>query len=305
VLIGISLLAFTLMSLLPGDTAVAILGADSTNAQIAALNKKLGLNFPFWHRYGLWLWHAIHGNLGVSLLSGQPVVSAIKQRLPVTTELVVLAVIFALVTAIPGAILAARRPFGFFDRVLRSISTTAMSIPGFILGLVLILVAAVKLGWLPAEGFVPLSQGFWPNLKTMILPAISIGFLLFGTYSRVLRSDLVDQMTNEDYVQTARTKGLSTWEILTVHVFRNSLFSMITIVATNVGVAIGGTVIIENIFNLPGIGQLLETAILTRDVPIVLGVVVVVATCVVAMNFLSDVAYLVLDHRVRSGFERG
>jgi peptide/nickel transport system permease protein len=301
VAIGVTFLSFSLLNLLPGGAAIAILGPDATNSQIAQLNQALGLNKPFFVRYGLWLEHAIRGDLGSSLASHENVSSLIGQRLPVTLELVVLSVLLALVTAIPVAVISARRPMGIADWLARSTAMAALSIPGFVLALVLLLVISVKFQWLPATGFVSLSHGIGPNLRYMILPVVSLSFVHFATYTRILRSDMVDQLRTEDYVQTARSKGMGRFHVLIFHVFKNSLFSMITVVGTNLGTLIGGTVIIENIFQLPGIGQLLISSISIRDAPTVQGVVVVIAVVVVAVNFLTDMSYMVLDPRVRYG----
>lgn len=301
VMIGVSILAFSLVSFLPGGTALAILGDNATTQQIQALDQKLGLNQPPWERYGHWFWNAIQGNFGDSLLTQQSVMSTIAKRLPVTAEIVVVAVIIALAFAIPVAVLAARKPLGIADWIARFAATAALSVPGFILALVLLLVVSVDLRWLPPVGFTPLTQSVGGNLRSVILPSVSVGFLLFGTYSRVLRGDMLDQLGREHYVVTARSKGIGEWRILIAHVLKNSLFSIVTLVGTHFGVAIGGSVVIENIFGLPGMGQLLQQAILTRDVPVVLGVVVIVAFAVVAMNFLTDVSYLFLDPRVRYG----
>lgn len=301
VALGVTFLSFSLLNLLPGGAAIAILGPDATDAQIAQLNQVLGLNKPFFVRYGLWLVHAIQGHLGSSLASHETVSSLIAQHLPVTLELVVLSILLALVTAIPVAVLSARRPMGVVDWLARSTAITALSIPGFVLALGLLLLVSVKFQWLPATGFVSLTHGIGQNLRYLILPVVSLSFVHFATYTRILRSDMVDQMRTEDYVQTARSKGMGPFHVLVFHVFKNSLFSMITVVGTNLGTLIGGTVIIENIFQLPGMGQLLISSISIRDAPTVQGVVVVVAIAVVAVNFLADMSYMLLDPRVRYG----
>ena len=301
VMLGVSFLAFCLLNLLPGGTAIAILGSTATNAQIAELNHKLGLDRPFWTRYGVWLWHVLHGNLGSSLITSQSVVHTIAQRLPTTVELVTLAMIFALTAAIIFAVIVARKPYGIVDWIGRAFSMTSLSVPGFVLALLLILLVAVKLHWLPAEGFTPLSAGIVPNLKTMALPVLATSFDLFAGYSRILRADMIDQYNTEDYVLTARSKGISSWRILSHHVLKNSLFSMITVVGARFGVLIGGAVVTENIFGLPGMGQLLQSSIYNRDYTVVQGEVIVIACAVVGMNLITDLSYLFLDPRVRYG----
>lgn len=301
VLLGVSFLTFSLMNLLPGGTALAILGPNATNQQIAVLNTQLGLNNPFWTRYGLWLWHVLHGNLGTSLLTSQPVVNVIGEHLPTSLELLILSIGLALFLAVAVSLLSARKPYGAFDMGMNAVSMFALSTPGFVLSLLLILVVSVKLGALPTQGFVPLSGGVIANLRTMILPTLATSFVLFATYSRILRSDLVDQLRNEEYVTFARAKGIGEWRILVRHVLRNSVFSVITVVGTNFGVLIGGVVVTESIFALPGMGELLQNSITSRDYPVVSGEVLVIAVLVVVMNLLTDVLYAVLDPRVRYG----
>jgi peptide/nickel transport system permease protein len=299
VLWGVTFLTFTLMNLLPGGSALAIAGVGASKAEIAAIAAHLHLNEPFWVRYWHWLISTGSGHLGASLTSGESVSSIIDARLPVTAELVVLALLFALLLAIPLATLAVRRPRGVADRLSLVLSMCGLSIPGFALGLVAILIFAVRFHLLPANGFVPLTGGLWPNLRTMILPSTTLGFSLAANYMRVLRADLADQMNSEDYVVTAKAKGLPAWQILVRHALRNSLFGLLTLVGLNLGVLIGGTVLIEQIFSIPGMGQELISAIGVEDVPVVEGIVVVLALAVVTASLLVDLLYAVLDPRIR------
>jgi len=301
VMLGVSLIVFSLLSLLPGSAALAILGPGATNAQVAHLSQQLGLNQPFVERYLIWVGHAITGNLGTSLLTNQPVIAEIEQRLPVSFEIMVISYILSLGTAIPVAILAARRPRGIADSINRLFSTVALSVPGFVTALLLILVFSVKLGLLPTEGFVPLAHGLVPNVKSLILPSASVSVGLFANYSRILRSDMIDQLRNEDYVLTARAKGIGQWRILFLHVAKNSLFPLITVVGTNFGYLIGGVVVVENVFGLPGMGQLMQYSILNRDYTVVQGEVILIAVAVILMNLVTDLAYIFLDPRVRYG----
>lgn len=301
VLWGVTLLTFTIMNSLPGDAAEALLGANATPQEIHALELKLHLNEPFFTRYGHWLGGVLTGNLGNSIVSSQSVWSILAARLPVTFELVAFAFVISIVFAVPIAILAAKKPGGIVDRISLFTSMVGLSVAPFVVALVLIYVFAVKLGWLPAIGFDPPSQGVWNNIKTLILPAVSMGFPLMGAYTRLLRADIRDQLLGEDYVLTARAKGASQWRVLLRHVMRNAVFGLITIVALNLGVLIGATVIIESIFAIPGIGQSLIQAINDRDVIVVEGAVLVFATCVVLSNLLADLVYSVLDPRIRNG----
>lgn len=301
VLWGVTFLTFGVMNLLPGNAAQALLGEHATKQQVQALSQRLHLNEPFLTRYWHWLTNIIQGNLGSSLTNQQSVSKIIAQRLPVSAELVVYAFVAALVIAIPLAILAARKPGGIADRVSIVLSMVGLSIAPFIFALVLILVFAVYLGWLPAIGFVPLTQNVGASLKSMTLPAASLWVPIAGAYTRLLRADLVEQSLAEDYVVTAKAKGAGPWRTMVRHVLKNAMFPLLTLVGLNLGTLIGGTVIIEEIFGLPGIGQELLQAINNRDVIVVEGTVLVFAIIVVACNLLTDIFYSVLDPRIRYG----
>lgn len=301
VLWGVTFLTFAVMNLLPGNAAEALLGANATPQQVHELTIRLHLNQPFLTRYWHWLTHIVQGNLGSSLTNGQSVAGIIAQRLPVSAELVVYAFIASLVIAIPMAILAARKPGGIADRISIMISMVGLSIAPFIFALILILVFAVDLGWLPAIGFVPLTQNVGASLKSMTLPAASLFFPISGAYTRLLRADLVEQSLAEDYVVTAKAKGAGPWRTMVRHVLRNAMFPLLTLIGLNLGTLIGGTVIIEEIFGIPGIGQELLQAINNRDVIVVEGTVLIFAVIVVACNLATDILYSVLDPRIRYG----
>jgi peptide/nickel transport system permease protein len=209
--------------------------------------------------------------------------------------------LLSVAVAIPLATLAVRKPHGIADRLSLVISMTGLSVPGFVLGLVLILIFAVHLRVLPAVGFTPLSAGIWPNLRTMILPSSTLGFALMCNYTRVLRADLSDQMRGEDYILTARAKGITPWQVLIRHALRNSSFSLLTLIGLNLGVLLGGTVLTEEIFSIPGMGSALIQAVETQDVIVVEAVVVVLSLGVVVSSLLTDLLYAVLDPRIRYG----
>jgi peptide/nickel transport system permease protein len=301
VLWGVTVLTYFLLSLLPGDAAEQLLGPDATPAQVATLEIKLGLNQPIWERYWHWFTGAITGNLGTSLASGQPVTTIVGDRLPVTFELIVYAFVISLVLALLVAVLAARRPNGVFDRITMVFSMVGLSVAPYVLALVLILVFAVSLSWLPALGYTPLTQDVGGNIRSLTLPAFAIGIPLAGFYARLLRADILDQMRGEEYVVTARAKGISPWRVLTRHALRNSLFGLVTVVGLNFSTMFGGTVIIEQVFGLPGIGQELFLGIQSRDVPAVEGIVVIFAVIIVIIGILTDLLYSVLDPRIRHG----
>lgn len=301
ILFGVTALTFIILNVLPGNVVYAILGGQATTSSIKNLTDQLGLNHPLADRYWLWLDGALHGNLGHSLLSSQSVSSIILQRAPVSLELAILAILIALVVAIPFALLSASRPGGVADRIATAISMVAISMPSFVLALLLILVFAVKVHLVQPIGFTPISQGLWSNLHTMILPALTVAFLPCAIYLRVLRGDMVRSLTTEHYVDTARAKGLSERRILLRHVLPNSIFGLVTVVAVNVGTVIGVLAIVEQIFSLPGLGQTLVEGIYDRDAPVVQGIVVTLAVTVVAANLLADLLYVVIDPRLRHG----
>lgn len=301
VLWGVTLLTFAVMNLLPGNAAQEILGASATPAELRALEIRLHLNEPFWIRYGHWLGGVLSGNLGSSFTSGQQVTSILAQRLPVTLELLLYAFLISVCVAVPVATAAAHRPGGIADRLSMVASMAGLSIAPYVLGLVLIYIFAVRLRILPALGYESLSQGIAGNIRSLTLPAISLGLPIACFYTRLLRSDLVEQMQGEDYVVTARAKGIGPWQVLTRHALRNSLFGLITVIGLNLGTLIGAAVIIEQIFSLPGIGQVLLQSINNRDVIVVEAVVLVFAFIVVLASLAADLLYAVLDPRIRYG----
>lgn len=301
VLLGVSFIVFLVLNILPGGAATALLGTNATPSSIHALDVRLGLDHPFFNRYFHWLWQALHGNLGDSLQSSLPVARTLGERIPPSLEIGLAAFFEALIFAIPTAIAVARRPRGVLDRLNIAVSMFGFSCPAFLLAILAIIVFSVNLHWLPATGFTPISDGLGPNIRSIILPSATVAFGLFCGYTRILRADLVDQMRGEDYIMTARSKGLSQWHILIRHAFRNALFNMITVVVLNIGTLVGGQVLIEQIFAIPGMGVLLISSINNRDVVTVQAEVTVIALGIVAANLLADVLYMVLDPRIRHG----
>ena len=301
IVLGVSILTFWVLNLIPGSAAQQLLGPEATPEQVRALELELGLDRPAVLRYLDWLGGAVTGDLGQSLVSRQPVTDLLGERLAVSGELAALAFLISLGLAVPTALLAAYRPNRFFDRLSMVVSITGLSVANYVLALLLVLVFAVQMAVFPAIGFVPLSQGLGGNLQSMALPAAAIAFPLYCFYTRFLRGDLVDQLQGEDYVTTARAKGIGPWQVLVRHAFRNSAFGLITVVGLNLGTLIGGTVIVEQIFALPGTGQLMLQAINTRDFVVVQACVVVFAVAAVLANLLADLLYAVLDPRIRYG----
>lgn len=299
VLFGVTFLTYAIFSALPNDTAQALLGLRATPAQVAALNHTLGLDQPFWVRYGRWLGGVLHGNLGTSI-EGQSVNSQLATHLPVTLELLLYALVVSLFLAIIVAALAARKPNGVFDRLSLAVSMLGLSVAPYAFAFLLIIVFAVKLPWFPVvSGSLGSTPASW--FKALTLPAAAIGFPLFAVYTRILRADMVEQMQREDYIVTAKAKGVPPWRVLIRHALRNSMFTLITVVGVNLGTLVGAVAIIETIFSVPGIGNDLLNGISNHDVPLVEGIVLVFAVITVLGNLLADLAYAVLDPRIRYG----
>jgi peptide/nickel transport system permease protein len=299
VLWGVTFLTYVVMNLLPGDAAQELLGANATPAEVHQLEIQLHLNEPFWVRYGTWLGGVLHGNLGTSLTNGENVSTILGARLPVTAELLAYAFIWSVLLAIAVAILAARKPNGIADRLSMVVSMTGLSVAPYVLALVLIYLFAVRVQWFPAIGYTSLSASPVQNIRSLTLPAIALGFALFSVYTRLLRADIIEQMQREDYIVTARAKGVPPWRILLRHALPNSMFGLITLIGLNLGALIGAVAIIEPIFSLPGVGAILIQSINNHDVPVVEGIVVVFAVVVVVANLLCDVLYTALDPRIR------
>lgn len=298
VLFCVTLLTFLIVNILPGDVATAILGGLATPEDLAGLRADLGLDRPMLVRYFDWLGSALSGDLGRSHRSGEPVLQAIADRLPVSLQLMIMAQVIAIGIAVPAALLSVRRPGGLFDRISASAAFGFLATPSFMLGILLIYLFSVTLDLLPATGFSPLSEGVWENLQSMILPALSLGLIEWTVLMRVLRSDLLTTL-KEDFILLARAKGLPPWRVLLQHALRPSSFTLITVIGLNIGGLIGGAVIVEQIFALPGVGRLLLGGIFNRDLILVQGTVSFIAVGFVVVNFLVDMLYAVLDPRVR------
>jgi peptide/nickel transport system permease protein len=298
VLVGVTFLTFSVLSVLPNDTAQAILGLNATPSAVAALNHTLGLDQPFWQRYWHWLVNVLQGNFGTTV-QGTSVNHELAVHVPTTLALVLYALVVSVLLAVVVATLAARRPNGVVDRLSLAVSMLGLSTAPYAFAFLLIIVFAVRLGWFPVlSGPVTGPGSFFRNLT---LPACSIGFGLFAIYTRLLRADIVEQMQREDYIVTAKAKGVPPWRVLLRHALRNSTFNLITVIGLNLGGLVGAAAIIETIFQVQGIGNDLLTGISNHDAPLVQGITLVFALVTVAGNLLADLAYAVLDPRIRYG----
>ena len=298
VLLAVTFFSFLMLRLLPGDTARVVCGISCDEAGYQQTKAQLGLNDPFPVQYVKWLGNIATGDMGTSARNKQPVSEAIKQRLPVTLELLVYSQFIALVVAIPMGLIAAQRAGGIFDRTSTTIAFGLLSIPSFVAAIVLILIFAVNLGWFPAVGYVPFLDDPIGNLHDLFLPALTLAIAEMAVYMRLLRTDLISTL-QEDYITMAKAKGISSRRVLLRHAFRPSTFSLVTVAGLNFGRLIGGTFIVEYIFALNGMGLYIVNGILGRDYIPVQGGVVVVAVAYVLINFGIDMLYAVIDPRIR------
>lgn len=298
-LAAVTILTFLMTSLLPGDPAVALLGTSgASESAVRQVRQQLGLNYPIPVQYLHWLDHLLHGNLGYSYAASTSVNSELAACLPVTVEIVVLAMVISLAVAIPLGTITAYLRGKLFDNIITSTTFTLLAVPNFVLALLLILVFAVGLRWSPASGWVNFSVNPVQNLQHAILPSVALALPQVAIFSRLLRGDMISTL-REDYVRLAEAKGLTVRRILFMHAFRPSSFSLVTVVGLQVGFLLGGTVVIENLFALPGIGSLLIQSINTRDLITVQAITLVIACTFVLVNALVDALYQVLDPRIR------
>src|SRR3954465_1906479 len=300
VLFAVSLLTFLIASLLPGDLAYVILGDQATPEKGEALRHEMGLPQPIWWRYLSWLGHVLQGDFGRSFRTGQTVLQAVTERLAGSLELMLLAEAIGLAIGVPLAIACAVKAGSAFDRFMTGAAFGMLSVPAFLSAILLIYVFAVELRWLPATGYVPFQEDPVGNLRCLILPALTLAFAEWPGIMRVLRSDMIATL-QEDYIAMAKAKGLKPARILFVHALKPSSLTLVTITGINIGRLIGGAVIVETIFALPGLGRLLVGALYSRDLIILQGVVLFVAAGFVVMNFIVDLLYAVLDPRIRHG----
>lgn len=298
VLLVVTFLSYWLINLLPGDPAVQILGFGGDAHALAQVRHRLGLDEPLVVRYVGWLGGLFHGDLGTSYISSLPVGRSLAERMPVTLELLVLAQVLALAVSVPLGMVSARRAGGLVDRAITTISFGLLSTPVFVSGVLLIMIFAVRWELLPATGYTPLTSDPLDNIRTLVLPTITLAAGSLAVYTRLLRSDLIATL-QEDYIMLARARGLSPRRIMWRHALRPSAISLVTVIGLNLGALIGGSVIIETLFGLPGIGRLIVEAIFSRDYLVVQGGVMVVAVGYVIVNFAVDLLYSGLDPRIR------
>jgi peptide/nickel transport system permease protein len=294
----VSVLVFVAIRVLPGDPVLVMAGPEANPEVVARLRAAMGLDRPLLVQYGEWLGRALRGELGVSLQYDVPVGRLIVSRLPVTLPLTAMAAVFMVLVALPLGLYAAthaRRPGDYLAMIIAQIG---LAVPSFWAGLLLILLFSVQLGWFRSGGFEGWTLGVWAGVRALLLPAIALGLFQAAVLIRATRSALLEVL-GEDYVRTARAKGVREGLVVVKHAFRNALIPVVTVAGLQLGQLIAGSIILESVFALPGLGRLALGAITARDLPVVQGVTLFVASCIVAINFAVDLSYAFLDPRIR------
>src|SRR5712672_705400 len=291
----VALFVFSLLYIAPGDPAAVIAGDQASPADVERIREGLGLDRPFLVQFGTWLWRILHGDLGTSIFTNLPVASLIAQRIEPTLSLMVLTLVLTILVAVPLGVVAAWKAGSWVDR---TIMVFAFSLPVFVVGYVLAYVFALQLDWLPVQGYTPLAEGFWPWLQNLILPALALGCVYIALIARITRASMLEVL-QQDYVRTARAKGLDQRSILFVHALKNAAVPIITVIGIGVALLIGGAVVTESVFAIPGLGRLTIDAILRRDYPVIQGIVLMFSFLYVLVNLMVDLTYTLVDPRIR------
>ena len=298
VLLVVAVLVFLMLRLPPGDPA-AILAGDAANAeQIARIRETLGLDQPIIVQFGIWAGNLLSGDLGESFYYKQKVTTLIGQRLEPTLSLAALTIVIAVIVSVPLGVLAAWRFGSLFDRVLMGFSVMGFSVPVFVLAYILIWFVSLKLGWLPVQGYQRLADGIWPYLRHLLLPAVTLSVIYVALIARVTRASVLEAL-GEDYIRTARAKGLPELRVLVRHALANAAVPIVTVIGIGIALLIGGVVVTESVYAIPGLGRLTVDAVLARDFPTIQGVILFFSFIYVLVNLLVDLSYVFLDPRIR------
>jgi peptide/nickel transport system permease protein len=294
----VAIFVFALLYLSPGDPAAIIAGDSATGDDILRIRAKLGLDQPVYVQFGSWAWRLLQGDLGISIFTNLPVTKLIGQRLEPTVALTLSTLVVSVVTAIPMGVLAAWRAGTWIDRVVMGFAVLGFSVPVFVLAYLLIYVFAIGANLLPVQGYVSITQGFWPFLSHLILPTIALGMIYAALIARITRASMLDVLA-QDYIRTAQAKGLGNRQVLIGHALKNAAVPIVTIIGIGVALLISGVVVTETVFAIPGLGRLTVDAILRRDYPIIQGIILVFSAAYVVVNLLVDLSYTLLDPRIR------
>ena len=294
----VALFVFSLLYIAPGDPAAIIAGDQATPADVERIRAGLGLDRPFLIRFGEWVWHVLNGDLGVSIFTNLPVTRMIGQRLEPTISLMVLTLILSVSIAVPMGVLAAWNHGTWIDRVIMVFAVLGFSVPVFVVGYVLAYVFALELDWFPVQGYTPISRGLGPWLNNLVLPSVALGGVYIALISRITRATMLEVL-GQDYVRTAKAKGVGSRTILFLHALKNAAVPIVTVIGIGVALLIGGAVVTESVFAIPGLGRLVVDAILRRDYPVIQGVVLLFSFVYVLVNLGVDLLYTVFDPRIR------
>jgi peptide/nickel transport system permease protein len=294
----VALFVFSLLYIAPGDPAVVIAGDQASPADVERIRQSLGLDQPFLVQFGTWLGHILRGDLGTSIFTGLPVAAMIAQRIEPTLSLMAITLVLTILVAVPLGVVAAWKAGSLLDRAIMAFAVFGFSLPVFVVGYVLAYVFALELEWLPVQGYTPLARGVWPWLENLILPSIALGCVYIALIARITRAAMLEVLT-QDYIRTARAKGLGQGRILFVHALKNAAVPIVTVIGIGIALLIGGAVVTESVFAIPGLGRLTVDAILRRDYPVIQGIVLLFIFVYVLVNLTIDVTYTLIDPRIR------
>jgi peptide/nickel transport system permease protein len=298
VLAVVAVFVFLMLRLTPGDPAAVIAGDNATSDQIAMIREKLGLTLPIWQQFIIWIGDILQGNFGESYFFKKTVAELIAQRVEPTLALACCTLVLAISVAVPLGVIAAYRQGTLLDKFVMGMSVLGFSVPSFVIGYCLIYVFAIELGWLPVQGYIRIGVNFWGFLERMILPSITLGIIYVALVARITRASVLEVL-NEDYIRTARAKGLSNRVVLMRHALRNAAVPILTVIGIGVALLIGGAVVTESVFGLPGLGRLTVEAVLSRDFPTIQTVILLFSVVYVVVNLLIDISYTLFDPRIR------
>jgi peptide/nickel transport system permease protein len=294
----VALFVFSLLYIAPGDPAAVIAGDQASPQDVERIRLSLGLDRPFLVRFVEWAGLVLQGDLGTSMFTGLPVTELIEQRIEPTLSLMVVTLAFAILVAVPIGVLAAWKAGGVLDRLFMAFAVLGFSVPVFVAGYLLAYIFALRLDWLPAQGYTPISEGLWPWFESLILPAIALGFVYIALIARTTRAAMLEVLS-QDYVRTARAKGLGEGGILFLHALKNAAVPIVTVIGIGVALLIGGAIVTESVFAIPGLGRLTIDAILQRDYPLIQGIVLMFSMVYVFVNLAVDLIYTLMDPRIR------
>jgi len=294
----VALFVFSLLYLAPGDPAAVIAGDQATPQDVERIRASLGLDRPYLIRFGEWFWNILNGDMGVSIFTNLPVTTMIKQRIEPTLSLMVLTLCLAVSIAVPMGVVAAWKQGTWVDRAVMGFAVLGFSVPVFVVGYVLAYVFALELDWLPVQGYTAFSSGFGPWLENLILPATALGMVYIALIARITRATMLEVL-QQDYIRTARAKGAGQANILFLHALKNAAVPIVTVIGIGVALLIGGAVVTESVFAIPGLGRLTVDAILRRDYPVIQGVILLFSFVYVLVNLAIDLLYTLFDPRIR------